>query len=575
MLRARSVLGLMGGVVASFALVGCSGSAPCGDARSCAAADASAADTRDDAVSPRADAGVDAPAAVSRDASPDVDIDAGAGDAADAADAAIEASATADARSEDVKVDTFVCDLTQPPSASPCVLDADSGVFVAPTANGGSDTVGNGTSASPYATLSHALASLGAASRVYVCDGAYTDQVTVTSAVAIFGGLSCGASAASGSVGPWAYVAGAKATIHGASPAFALEVNAGSAVVDLEDLEIDAAPGTSASPSSVAVFATTSTSVTLRRTTLVAAPGFEGASGTAGAAGALVSAAVNGIALALASPDGQPVAAIHQGGPATTCTCSTGATSVGGEGASSPTAIAGESGLPAQSTPTPASATGAGGTEGMCTSAAGGVNGSNAMPLVAGDGLAATLQGAVDSTGWHPADGAPGVNGGPGQGGGGGGLYVLAPGGRPAAGGACGGCGGVGGGFGAGAGGSIALVAYDAPVQLIAATLTSSTAGAGGNGAVGGAGIAGGVGGAVVSPACAGGAGGAGAAGGLGAGGAGGVSIGILYQGVAPTPDTATQIGVGAAGIAGIGGDPGKNDGLPGVSANVQNAAWL
>jgi hypothetical protein len=553
----------MSGVVASLVLAGCGSSSPaCGETKTCGAPDAAAPEATDAPVAHQdADTAVtpghDAAIPPGPDASSDARVlDASAKDA----HAADGDTRTPDARTEDANVDTFICDPAQPPSTSPCVLTSALGIFVAPPGNGGSDTLGDGTAASPFATFSHALANLGATRRVYVCDGIYTDQITVMGVVSIFGGLACGTGTSPGSVGPWAYVAGTKATLRGSSAAFALQVNAGSAAVDVEDLEIDATPGTSASPSSIAVFATTSTAVTMRRVTLVAAPGFAGASGSEGAAGALVTpSSLNGLG---AGP--------HVPGAQVTCACSSGDMTVGGAGGpTSTTDYSGASGLPVQSTPTPITATGAGGTIAMCGSGLAGSNGSDATPAVAADGAAPTVPGSLDSTGWHPSSGAAGAIGGAGQGGGGGGSGPTA---RPSGGGACGGCGGLGGGFGTGGGGSIALLAYEAPVQLVAATLSASAGGAGGDGAAGGAGVPGGAGG---SGACSGGAGGTGASGGGGGGGAGGVSIGILYAGGMPVTDLTTQILPGTAGQAGIGGDPGKNNGVSGVSAPAQEASAL
>jgi len=565
MLRAITVVGLMSGVVASLALAGCGGSPAACVGSKCGSPDLGSSDAGDDArgVSPDADrvveSGFDART-----------VDAGTKDDGESVDAGArdDANGSADASSSDVKVDTFVCDPSQPPSAAPCVVSDAYGVFVAPPTSGGSDTAGNGSEASPFATISHALANLGTMSRVYVCDGTYTDQVTVTSAVSIFGGLACGAVGAPGSAGPWAYVGGTKATVTGSLPAFVLQVNAGSAAVDLEDLELDAAPGTSVSPSSIALFATSSTSVTLRRTTLVAAPGFEGASGAAGAMGAFTMPA---------SPNGQAAPEPHMGGAPTTCTCSTGDATVGGGGGWS---IAhtpdGQSGLPAQTVSAPPSATGAGGTAAACeATSAGGNVGSDAVPAIGPDGTAALVPGTLDSAGWHPAPGKPGVSGGPGQGGGGAGVNAFAlgiAGGRAGGGGACGGCGGTGGGAGGGGGGSIALLAYQSPIKLLGATLTASAGGAGGMGGGGGAGTAGGTGGAAAEDACGGGGGGHGAGGGAGGGGAGGVSVGIFYAGSAPVSDVATQIFAGTAGLGGTGGDPGMNDGVAGIGASTESA---
>ena len=558
MLRAITVMSLMSGVVASLALTGCGGgAAACSGSENCGSPDVGSPDA---AAAPGADASsvvklLDAGSKDSR-----ASVDAGAREDAQVAD---------DAGSADAEVDSFVCDPTAAPSASACVISDAYGVFVAPPTSGGSDTAGDGSEASPYATISHALANLGGSNRVYICDGAYTDQITVTTAVSLFGGLTCGTVGAPGSAGPWAYVEGTKASVSGSAPAFALQLNAGGAAVDIEDLELDAAPGTSASPSSIAVFATSSTSVTMRRTTLVAAPGSQGASGSAGAMGAFTMPA---------SPNGLSAISPHAGGPSTTCTCSTGDSTVGGGGGwSLGVTPEGQPGLPAQTASTPPSATGAGGTEAACTARfAGGTVGSDAVPAIAPDAAAALIAGTLDSAGWHPAPGEPGADGGPGQGGGGGGginaVAIGIAGGRAAGGGACGGCGGTGGGFGAGGGGSIALLAYESPVKLIAGTLTASAGGAGGTGAAGGAGIAGGVGAPAAYDACGGGDGGNGAAGGAGGGGAGGVSVGILYVGTAPVSDVVTHILAGTAGAGGAGGDPGMNAGVPGVSAATESA---
>jgi len=551
-MRTRSVLGLMGGLVAGLAFVGCTGDAPAAKASEGATPDAGGSVAPDAGVGVVSDAGTSASSTTAR--------------------------ALADARaavtgSADAGPDVPTCDPTAPPSASACVLDAAYGVFVAPPSSGGSDLAGDGSARSPYGSLSHAIALLGSKTRVYVCDGVYTDQVVVTGPLSIFGGLTCGAGAAPGSAGPWAYRAGSRATLRGSAPAFAVEVNAAGSAVDVEDLEIDGAPGTSASPSSIALFATSSSSVTLRRTTLVAAPGFSGANAVAGAVGTLVSTSVGGQAITPATANGQPATALHAGGLSTTCTCGTGDTSVGGAGGSDPITPDGEPGLPASLTPTPSTDTGAGGTIMMCSVVQhGGVAGSNAVPAMAADGAAASAPGTLDGTGWHPASGVAGPNGGAGQGGGGSGTRNLGPGGEAGGGGACGGCGGSGGGAGTGGGGSIALVAYDSPIQLFGATLTTSAAGTGGNGAAGGTGVAGGTGGVGFAASCSGGSGGAGATGGAGGGGAGGVSVGILYLGDLPLPDAATVITVGSAGTGGIGGDPGANDGPAGASAETVDA---
>jgi hypothetical protein len=56
-------------------------------------------------------------------------------------------------------------------------------VFVSSTT--GSDTSGAGTAASPWASISHALAHLGSTGRVYVCNGSYSEQVSIAGAVCL------------------------------------------------------------------------------------------------------------------------------------------------------------------------------------------------------------------------------------------------------------------------------------------------------------------------------------------------------------------------------------------------------
>jgi hypothetical protein len=553
MLRARRLVVLAAAALSLVAVSGCANDYTCFDYRDCPAEGGAPEGGVDARVDGHPDGGADA----KKDGR---EQDGSAGDGGSDVQ-------TSDAG--DAKGDVETCDGTQAPSVASCVISEAYGVFVAPAANGGSDS-GAGTRVSPYATITKALGSLGSLTRVYVCNGAYTDQVTVAGAVGIFGGLTCGSGADGGTLGPWVYAAGTHAIVAGSAPAFAIEVNAGSAVVDVEDMEFDGAPGTTASPSSIAAFATGSSNVTLRRVTLTAGAGAPGIGGAVGAIGALVSTTVNGVALASPSLNGQ-AAAGTTGGSATMCTCSVGGTTEGGAGGSNTTGgdADGTLGLPVQTAPTPATSTGAGSTGAACTASnTNGSNGSSAVPLVEGDGPAAAI-GALDTTGWHPGGGTVGTNGAPGQGGGGGGI---APGGA-GGGGACGGCGGSGGGFGAGGGASVALLAFDSPVQLFSAILTAAQAGAGGAGAAGGTGIAGGMRGSGTS--CNGGNGGTGSTGGAGGGGAGGVSIGILYQGTPPVSDAMTTVTPGTAGAAGAGGDPGVNNGAPGVSVATQNASAL
>ena len=143
------------------------------------------------------------------------------------------------------------CNPTADPKDDPCVLDDAYGVFVASAADldGGSPTSdagiaeGDGTAQHPFATIAQGLANLGRKSRVYVCNGVYGEQVSITTAVTVYGGLSC----ARGSTGRiWSY-AGQSAQVTSPSPAYALSiasVDGGS--VTIEDMSFASPDATEA-----------------------------------------------------------------------------------------------------------------------------------------------------------------------------------------------------------------------------------------------------------------------------------------------------------------------------------------
>jgi hypothetical protein len=442
------------------------------------------------------------------------------------------------------------CTIGASPAENGCITN-ESGVFVSTTGN---DEMGMGTMTSPFATITHALTKiLGSTKSIFVCEGAYADQITVSVPVNIYGGLTCAS-------GTWTYSASAVPVVTGSAPNFAIEVNSVSGIVDIEDMNFSGMAGTSSSPSSIAAFVIGSPTVTMKRTALAADAGADGSSGAAGVTGTPTPAVLTGSDADASAP-----------GAECSITCSTGGVSTGGSGGTVATSGDGVAGTVAQSMSVPVTATGAGGTTAECTATnTGGANGSAAYPATAADGMGATV-GTLDSLGWHPGSGQTGTNGSPGQGGGGGGSVAGWGGG-----GACGGCGGSGGGFGTGGGASIALLAFNSAVQLQSCKLTTSTAGNGGGGAGGGAGQPGGTKGNGSGAGCSGGNGGTGSAGGAGGGGAGGVSIGVLYGGTGvPTADTKTSIVPGTAGMLGTGGDPGKNDGSAGVSSMLEDVTAL
>lgn len=79
-------------------------------------------------------------------------------------------------------------------SQAACVADSVAS-FVDTTA--GSDTVGNGTKEKPFKTIKRALAT-GPHSAVFICAGNYSETVTLTSPVSLYGGFTCAA-------GDWSY----------------------------------------------------------------------------------------------------------------------------------------------------------------------------------------------------------------------------------------------------------------------------------------------------------------------------------------------------------------------------------
>jgi hypothetical protein len=428
------------------------------------------------------------------------------------------------------------CDPAADPKDAPKCVVSDFGVFVDATT--GSD--GNaGTQDSPVKSISAALGKLGGKPRVYICEGTYAEHVKITSAVSVYGGFACGS---------WSY-SGTKAKIAPTDKGLALEIRGVSAAVALSDLEVTAKDASEPGESSVAAFVVSATKVTFRRTSLTAGKGVAGTDDTDPGAFAPLNA-----------PDGTAgSAAVNPGGQTPNPLCTT---SIGGAGGKDGTPN-GAAGVVAVVPVYPVGYTGAGGPGGVSCFAGDGSYGVAGTP-----GAGASTLGTLDASGWKGADGAPGGTGGNGQGGGGGGQKVVGGGGVGGSGGP-GGCGGAGGAKGAGGGSSIALLVFQSSVALEQSTLVANDAGRGGNAAKGQKGQLNQTNTAAPSSAgaaCAGGIGGIGGSGGGGGGGAGGLSVGLLYNGTAPTidgasktaADTLSSVTVGAKGTAGskgLGGD--------------------
>jgi hypothetical protein len=499
------------------------------------------------------------------------------------------AEGAADAGTADVS-EEGPCDPTGAPKDEQCILDDAYGVFVAaplggdkdPDGGEGGTPSGDGTMSSPYTTIGQALANLGTKTRVYVCNGVYAEQLSITTAVSVYGGLSCEA----GSADPvWRY-AGGSAKVISPLAAYALSVaGVSSGAVTVEDMSFTAPDAAAPGTSSIAALVSSS-SVNMVRVTLSAGSGANGAagadgnvapnySGAAPVGGTQVWTTING----LFSPESGGTGSVNQ--------CKASGTSTGGNGALG-CATAAAIGTPGGANPEPPVTTP--GRDGLPMGSAlagdAGVVSSNdpGADGQAGSGGAAAqdqLYGTLAASGWTPSPGGSGEAGNPGQGGAGAtdplyGQCAVAAEDIGGGGGGAGGCGGAGGMGGGGGGASIALATLDSTVTLTACTLSASNAGTGGAGGAGQDGQGGAAGGDDASFSgrhAAGAAGGNGAGGSGGAGGTGGISVGILESGstimVNMAATASTTLGAaGAGGAAGLAGRHGVGILPTGVDGN-------
>jgi hypothetical protein len=434
----------------------------------------------------------------------------------------------------DTGVDAGPCVKGAAPAKNGCVTDK-SGVFVSPK---GTDATTSGTMAAPYKTISYAVKS--GAPVIYVCGdaGSYKETVEVTSAVNLYGGMSCKST-------PWTYDATAVPLIIGADPTLATGLYVESKdPVDVEDMSFRSLDATPDRTNSIAVAVETSSDAQLHRVTMTAGAALPGGAGAAGAPGP-------GTAL-----DGQS-ATSAKGAAAPLCV--TGSAGYGGDA----TPLGGDTG--GDGTPVVPGGSGGDGIGGSYAGACrAGDNGASAPPAAGGQASEAGLS----------AGGGNGSPGGIGQGGGGGSGGPSSIGAGGGGSGGCGGQGGAGGGGGYGGGSSIAFVfasIYGGSATLDDCTLIALNAGNGGAGGNGGEGQAGGAPGSPSGAGCSGGFGGNGGQGGGGAGGTGGSSIGIYYVGNTPVRSggTVTLGKPGAGGAAGAGGAPAAMPGLTGVSVEL------
>ena len=441
------------------------------------------------------------------------------------------------------------CDGTKDPSEASCQVVDEVGIFV--DSAGGA---GDGTKGKPVTTIAKGieLAKVANKGRVYVCKGTYAEAVLLDASkdgVSIYGGFKCS---------DWSYAKEAT-LITPAAVGFALTIKRTAAAITIADLEFRAKAAEADGESSIAGFVSDASSVTLKRVKLVAAAGKDGKSGAAVAD------------FAGRAPDGISVVGTTPGGPSTN-TCTTG-NSVGGQGGGNNQG--GGTGTPMGLPEVPPLATGTGGDTAQSCGAGGAHDGAYGVAGGPGSGAA---EAHLTATGWATGNGTAGGNGGTAQGGGGGAGKAGYGGG-----GGAGGCGGLGGNPGTGGGSSIALASYRSGVSLAGCTLVAENGRDGGKGANGQKGQLGSANiGNPLSGGCGGALGGHGGSGGGGGGGAGGSSIGIAYQGTAPTldgapvADAATFAGVtigsaGGKGLKGTGGPatqtaaPASNPGLDGT----------
>jgi hypothetical protein len=486
--------------------------------------------------------------------------------------AALDAAPDADADGAcESEASTPACDPTADPKDAPCAVDETYGVFVA---SSGTDDA-SGSKTEPLRTLAQgiALAARSGRSRVFVCQGRYSESVSLGGSpgdISLYGGLDC--------VQGWLWTGGpVQVTAQG--PHSALRVDATTAAVTIEDVSFTAPDavgqdGSGSGLSSIAAWISGAT-VTLRRVALIAGKGGDGATGADGLSTPNYPVdqptAPAGAAYIYAPP------ALGAGGT-NTCLLLPGASSQGGAGGGpgGGAMLAGYPGSPGSVAPA-AVLSGASsvydGAGGLASPLGCGLGDPGANGSAGPAGQMAMTFGVLTQSGWNPSPGGLGGFGQPGQGGGGGAgePYFSMGATFGGGGGGAGGCGGTGGGGGRGGGASFALVSIQSAVSLFASTLITADGGQGGLGGAGQPAQAGGMG---AQGACGGGAGGNGAGGSGGGGGTGGVSVTIAYRGTLPVYDADTSITFGDPGTEGPGGAPGPGAtsagqvGLDGVQGN-------
>jgi hypothetical protein len=164
------------------------------------------------------------------------------------------------------------CDPTKDPKDAPlCVTDSFA-FFV--DGSKGADT-NAGTKAAPLKTIAAAIGKASTIKRIYICEGSYPESATLLVEVphdglGLYGGWRCS---------DWSY-SGTKPKVS-TSAGYVLRVASIFKGLAVQDLELDAPPGSPTSPSSIAVFVQSSP-VVFTRVRLVAGVGAQGINGVTG-----------------------------------------------------------------------------------------------------------------------------------------------------------------------------------------------------------------------------------------------------------------------------------------------------
>jgi hypothetical protein len=462
------------------------------------------------------------------------------------------------------------------PSETPEPVADSCGVFVSSSLGVDDAAADRGTQTKPFKTMGAALKKADVA-RVYACAESFTEAVTVSAAVDLFGGLDCKS---------WAYVGATKKTTLTA-PANVVPLSlAGDA--NVEDFAITAADATVDGGSSIAVIAD-HVVASLARCDLTAGAGKVGIAGTTPTDPV---GPTDSTDASIKGNDGKNACldmSQQFGGSAkenALCPAANGGPigGIGGNGlvangsngdvnpATAQTALGGI-GQPSLDPMNLWSCAGGSGLGNGGTNGGAGTDGSGATGV--------SSLGTLDMSGYSGVSGQSGGLAPPGQGGGGGGGAkgkALCAGGSGGGGGA-GGCGGKGGVGGSAGGASIALVSLGATLSFNKVTIKTGVGGVGGNGGDGQGGGVGGDGGKggngdsnapATLKACNGGGGGQGGTGGKGGGGRGGHAIGIAYTGATIPLTKGAAFTKGTPGKGGLGAADMMHDGDSGVQADVQ-----